>query len=413
MSEAVQQVLDQVWRAEAHRVVGGLTRVVRDLDAAEELAQEALLIALEAWPRVGVPKNPGAWLLTVARNRALNRLGRQRRLEVQHQQLANAMPTELSPDVLEAQLDDDVRDDVLRLLFAACHPVLSADARVALTLRLVAGLSVVEIARAYLVPEATLAQRLVRAKKTLSDAGVGFEVPSGDARAARLGSVLEVVYVLFNEGHTATEGGALLREELMREALRLGRLLTAVLPDVAEVHALLALMELQHSRSAARVDAQGDPVLLLEQDRARWDHEAIARGLTSLETAARLTDVYGVYRLQAELAAVHARARRPEDTDWARLEQLYAALYELNPSPVVALNHALALGQLQGPAALLTQLEGLAEALDGYHPFHAARGEALEALGRAHEARQAFERAAASTKNERQRARLLHRARLE
>jgi RNA polymerase sigma factor (sigma-70 family) len=405
--------IEAVWRIERARLLGGLARIVRDVDLAEELAQDALLAALEHWPAAGIPANPGAWLMTAARHRALDALRRRKTLDRHHETLTRTRDEPDSPeDLLHDALDDDLGDDVLRLMLAACHPVLSTEARVALTLRLLGGLTTEEIARALLVPEATVAQRVVRAKRTLSAARVPFEVPRGEALRARLGSVLEVIYLVFNEGYAATRGEHWTRPALCEDALRLGRILASRVPDDPEVHGLLALMELQASRLHARCDRAGDPVLLLDQDRARWDPLLIQRGLGALARSMALGRPLGPYALQAALAACHARARTAAETDWVRIVALYDALLALTRSPVVALNRAVAVSMAFGPAEALPEVEALAraEALSGYHLLPAVRGDLLARMGRDAEAREAFAEAAALTKNERERALLRARA---
>jgi RNA polymerase sigma factor (sigma-70 family) len=398
-----------VWKRESAVVVAVAARILGDLGLAEEVAQDALVAALEQWPRTGPPDWPGAWLVTTAKNRALNVVRHRKRADLKHEALRHEVPDD---DDLEAALDDDLRDDVLRLVFTACHPVLSREARVALTLRLVCGLTTPEIARAYLAPEPTVAQRIVRAKRTLADAGVPFEVPRGDALAERLASVLEVVYLVFNEGYGATAGPDLVRPALVDEALRLGRRLADLAPTEPEVLGLVALMELQASRLAAPVDERGEPVLLPNQDRSKWDRVAIHAGLAALARAETLATTRGPYLLQAALAACHARAATPEDTDWRRIADLYAELARVSPSPVVELNRAVAVSKADGPAAGLARLDALAgePLLARYAPYPAARAELLEQLGRADEARAEFERAASLTHNDRLRARLLARA---
>lgn len=405
-----------VWKNESARVVATLARIVRDLDVAEELAQDSLVAALEEWPRSGVPERPGAWLMTTAKNRALNAIRRGRMVDRKHDAIAHTEGDRLRVEDVEARLeagmDEDIRDDVLRLAFAACHPVLSREARVALTLRLLGGLSTSEIARAFLVSEPTIAQRIVRAKRTLGEAGVAFEVPRGAELGPRLSSVLEVVYLIFNEGHSATAGQDLMRPALVFDALRLGRLLCELAPAEPEVLALAALMELSAARSAARTDANGDPVLLMDQDRARWDAERIARGLALLEQAGRLGPKRDSYQLQAAIAACHARARTAEDTDWGQIASIYGDLHELVPSPIVALNRAVAVSRAEGPLAGLVLLDALAfePALERYHLLPSARADLLEKLGRHREAQAEFERAASLCDNDRQRARLAERA---
>jgi RNA polymerase sigma factor (sigma-70 family) len=408
------RAIDAVWRIESPRLIAGLTRIVRDVGVAEDLAQDALVAALERWPESGVPENPGAWLMTTAKNRAIDRLRRLRRIEEKHEELGREIEAEREAAVaeLDAAVDDDVGDDLLRLMFIACHPVLSTEARVALTLRLIGGLTTPEIARAYLVPEPTIAQRIVRAKRTLTDAGVAFEVPRGEDRRARLSSVLEVIYLVFNEGYSATAGDDWLRPALCEDALRLGRMLVGLIPDEPEVHGLVALMEIQASRSRARVGPAGEPVLLLDQDRARWDHILIRRGLNALDRAEKLGGATGPYALQAAIAACHARARTAEETDWPRIVTLYDVLAGVQPSPVVELNRAVAVGMASGPAAGLALVDGLASepALRSYHLLPSVRGDLLAKLGRGGEARAEFERAASLTKNERERKLLLDRA---
>jgi RNA polymerase sigma factor (sigma-70 family) len=410
MSPDPQRTIDAVWRAESPRLIGALTRLVRDVAIAEELAQDALVAALEQWPRDGVPQNPGAWLMSTAKHRALDVLRRGSLIAGKHEALAQELEAIGAP-ALEERLDDLVGDDLLRLIFIACHPVLPGDARVALTLRLLGGLTTPEIARAFVVPEATIAQRIVRAKRTLSEARVPFELPTGDELAERLGSVLGVVYLIFNEGYSASAGDDLLRPALCEEALRLGRLLARVDPGEPEVHGLLALMELQASRFAARTQPTGEPITLLEQDRARWDHAAIARGLAALARAEELGGALGPYALQAGIAACHARAATAAQTDWGRIAALYDVLGALAPQPIIELNRALAHAMVFGPQAGLDLIEPVAEALAEYHLLPSVRGELLEKLGRLGEARTEFEKAAALAGNARQKALLLERAR--
>jgi RNA polymerase sigma factor (sigma-70 family) len=386
--------------------------MVRDVGLAEELAQDALVIALERWPQSGIPDNPGAWLMAAARNRAIDRMRRDRRLAEKSEQVGEEIEAAASlPDPAEA-LDDEVGDDLLRLVFIACHPVLSMEARVALTLRLLGGLTTEEIARAFLAPEPTVAQRIVRAKRTLAEAKVPFEVPRGAELEARLSSVLEVVYLIFNEGYSATAGDDWTRPALCEDALRLGRILAGLAPREAEVHGLLALMEIQASRLRARIGPSGEPVLLADQDRALWDRLLIGRGLAALARAEQLGGGRGRYALQAAIAACHARARSAGETDWARIAALYQALGEVAPSPVVELNRAVAVAMAEGPAAALPLVEALAEepSLRGYHLLPATRGDLLAKLGRLEEARGEFERAASMTRNERERRLLLDRA---
>jgi RNA polymerase sigma factor (sigma-70 family) len=412
---ATRGAIEAVWRIESGRLLGGLVRMVRDVGLAEDLAQEALLAALERWPERGIPDNPGAWLMAAAKNRALDGLRRRQLLERKHAALgadASGVTPAPPPDP-EAALDEDVGDDLLRLVLVACHPVLSTEARAALTLRLLCGLTTEEIARAFLVPEPTVAQRIVRAKRTLAEARVPFEVPRGEALAARLPSVLEVLYLLFNEGYAATRGDTWMRRELCEEALRLGRVLAGLVPDAAEVHGLVALMELQASRLRARLGPDGEPVLLLAQDRTRWDALLIRRGLAALARAGALARPLGPYALQAAIAACHARARTAEETDWARIVALYDALVELTQSPVVELNRAVAVSMAFGPAEALPLVDALADepALRSYHLLPSVRGDLLVRLGRLPEARAELERAAALTHNARERDLLLARAR--
>jgi RNA polymerase sigma factor (sigma-70 family) len=400
------RAIEAVWRIEAAKLIAGLARVTRDVGLAEELAQDALEAALKQWPDEGVPRNPGAWLMQVAKHRGFDALRRQKLLARKHEEIGHEIVSDglATPD-LDAALDDEVGDDLLRLIFTACHPVLSTEARLALTLRLLGGLTTEEIARAFLVPEPTMAQRLVRAKKTLSDAKVPFEVPHGTELAQRLGSVLEVVYLIFNEGYAATAGYDWVRPELCEEAMRLGRILAARAPQEPEVHGLVALMELQASRLRARIGPKGEPILLLDQDRGRWDHLLIRRGLAALEQARRLASGPGPYALQAELAACHAWARTAQETDWGRIAMLYGELGALTPSPVIELNRAVAISMAQGPAAGLALVEALAAepALKRYHLLPSVRGDLLAKLGRHAEAAEAFEQAVALTKNARER----------
>ena len=409
----IQRRLDTVWRMESPRLIARLARMLGDLDSAEELAQDALVAALEHWPRQGVPDNPAAWLMTTAQRRAIDLL-RQRRLQAgKHEAMAHE-PDHQGSVVRdhEREVEDAIGDDLLRLLFVACHPVLPADARVALTLRLLCGLSTAEIARAFLLPEPTIAQRIVRAKRTLAERGIPFEVPRRRALPQRLRSVLEVVYLVFNEGYAASHGEDWMRPALCEEALRLGRVLAALLPASAPVLGLLALMELQASRMGARTDAQGAAVLLMEQDRSRWDWLQIGRGQALLEKALALGGGDDAYVLQAAIAACHARARRADRTDWAGIAQLYARLARVMPSPVVELNRAVAVARAQGPQAAWPLLEALQQdgRLDDYAPLQAVRGDLLEHLGRRDEARSAFERAAELSGNARERQALRARA---
>jgi RNA polymerase sigma-70 factor, ECF subfamily len=409
-----RRAIDAVWRIESPRLIAGLARIVRDLGLAEDLAQDALVAALEQWPASGVPRNPGAWLMGTAKHHAIDLLRRRERLDQRLQVLGHHSEVEqegAAPD-FDAALDDDIGDDLLRLVFTACHPVLSTEARVALTLRLLGGLTTEEIARAFLVSEPTVAQRIVRAKRTLTEARVPFEVPRGRELAARLSSVLEVVYLVFNEGYSATAGDDWMRPELCADALRLGRILAELVPTEPEVHGLVALMEIQASRSAARIGPSGEPVLLLEQDRSRWDHVLIRRGLAALARAEKLGGALGPYALQAAIAACHARARTPEETDWARIAALYDALGQLAPSPIVELNRGVALAMAFGPAVGLEVVDGLTSepSLQAYHLLPSVRGDLLAKLGRLDEAREEFERAASMTRNGRQRTLALERA---
>ena len=407
------RAIDAVWRIESARLIAGLARVVRDVGLAEELAQDALVAALERWPESGVPENPGAWLMATAKHRAIDLLRRNKLLERKHEEIGRELEARerVVPD-FDAALDDRIGDDLLRLVFTACHPVLSTEARVALTLRLLGGLTTEEIARAFLVPEPTVAQRIVRAKRTLSEARVPFEVPRGAELAARLSSVLEVVYLIFNEGYAATRGADWVRPALCEEALRLGRILAELAPKEPEVHGLVALMEIQASRLRARVGPAGEPVLLLDQNRARWDWLLIRRGLAALERAEKLGGALGPYALQAAIAACHARARNPEETDWERIAALYDALAQLAPSPIVELNRAVAVAMAFGPQAGLELVDALAEepSLKAYHLLPSVRGDLLAKLGRSEEARAEFERAASLTRNARERELLLERA---
>ncbi len=418
MHSATHLAIDAVWRIESARIVAGVAHMVRDIGLAEELAQDALVAALEHWPGQGVPRNPGAWLMATAKNRALDRLRRDKVLQAKLAQIGQDLESQealIVPDFVDA-LDearaDEIGDDLLRLMFTACHPVLSTDARVALTLKLLGGLTTHEIARAYLVPEPTVAQRIVRAKRSLSEARVPFELPRGDALGQRLASVLEVVYLIFNEGYTATGGAHWMRPALCDEALRLGRVLAQLAPGQSEVHGLVALMELQASRAAARVDATGRPVLLLEQDRAQWDQLLIRRGLAALERAQSLGGALGPYALQAAIAAHHARARSPGDTDWPGIAAIYDALAQVAPSPVVELNRAVAVGMAFGAAAGLEIVDALQgeKSLRNYQWLPSVRGHLLARLGRSDEARAQFERAASLAANARERELLLDRA---
>jgi len=414
MATDTHRAIEAVWKIEAPRLIGALTRVVRDVGLAEDLAQDALLVALERWPESGVPDNPAAWLMAAAKHKAIDRIRREKRLEQKHAEIERALEStrDGAYDRLDASLDDPVGDDVLRLMFIACHPVLPPEARAALTLRLLGGLSTTEIARAFLVPEATVAQRIVRAKRTLAEANVPFEVPRGAELEARLHSVLEVIYLVFNEGYAATAGEDWMRPALCEDGLRLGRILAELLPEEPEVHGLIALLEIQASRTPARVGPSGEPILLLDQDRSRWDPLLIRRGLAALERAEALGGADGPYALQAAIAACHARARVADETDWARIAALYGRLAERTPSPVIELNRAVAIGMAQGPAAGLTHLDAIAgeAALRAYHLLPSVRGDLLAKLGRRGEARAEFERAASMTRNDRERRLLLDRA---
>ncbi|CAM4238281.1 RNA polymerase sigma factor [Corallococcus exiguus] len=409
MSKA-QAAVHAVWRIESARLIAGLARMVRDVGQAEELAQDALVVALEKWPVSGVPENPGAWLMATAKRRAIDEMRRHKLLARKHEELGHGLEEAEVPD-LDAALDDDVGDDLLRLIFTSCHPVLSPEARVALTLRLLGGLTTDEIARAFLVPEPTVAQRIVRAKRTLAEKGVPFEVPHGDELAARLASVLEVVYLIFNEGYAATAGDGWMRPELCQDALRLGRILAELAPGEPEVHGLVALMEIQASRSRARVGPSGEPVLLLEQNRGQWDQLLIRRGLAALERSEKAGPA-GPYTVQASIAACHARARTPEATDWPRIAALYAVLARLTPSPVVELNRSVALSMAFGPAVGLELVDQLVAepSLKHYHLLPSVRGDLLQKLGRLKEARAEFERAASLTRNAKEQALLRARA---
>ena len=406
--------IEAVFRIEQAKLIAVLARMVRDVGIAEDLAQEALIVALERWPELGIPDNPGAWLMATAKRRAIDIFRRNKLLERKHEELSRELEVQQemnSPD-LDTAIDDDISDDLLRLIFTACHPVLSSEARAALTLRLLGGLTTEEIARAFLIPEATVAQRIVRAKRTLAEARIPFEVPRGAERAARLSSVLEVIYLIFNEGYAATAGDNWMRPQLCEEALRLGRILATLASDEPEVNGLVALMELQASRFGARVNPSGEPILLLDQNRARWDQLLIRRGLAALERAEELGKAPGPYTLQAAIAACHARALRPEDTDWARIAALYEALARLTPSPVIELNRAVAVGMAFGPEAGLDLVDRLTTdpLLKNYHLLPSVRGDLLKKLGRFEEARMEFERAALLTRNAREHKLLLDRA---
>ncbi len=407
------RTIDTVWRIEAPRLIAGIARMVRDVGVAEELAQDALVAALEHWPQSGVPDNPGAWLMATAKHRAIDRLRHRKLVQHKHEQLGHELEAnKMDASGLEDRLDDDIGDDLLRLVFTACHPMLSTEAQVALTLRLLGGLTTDEIARAFLVSEPTIAQRIVRAKRLLAKEQVPFEVPRKEQLAERLSSVLGVIYLIFNEGYTASTGDDWMRPSLCEEALRMGRVLVGLVPHEPEVHGLVALMEIQASRAAARVGPSGEPILLLEQNRARWDRLLIRRGLVALDRAEQLGGARGAYALQAAIAACHARALRAEDTDWVRIADLYATLASIAPSPVVELNRAVALGMAFGPAAGLALADTLVAEplLQHYHLLPAVRGDLLKKLERSDEARAEFERAAALTRNARERTLLLERA---
>ena len=414
MTTDAARAIDAVWRIESPRLIAGLTRIVRDVGLAEDLAHDALVAALEQWPAEGVPRNPGAWLMTAAKHRAIDQFRRRKLLERKHEQLGYEVDAgqDHEPVDLDAALDDDVGDDLLRLVFIACHPILSTEARVALTLRLLGGLTTDEIARAFLVSEPTIAQRIVRAKRTLSEKQVPFEVPRGPDRAARLASVLEVIYLIFNEGYAATAGDDWMRPALCEDALRLGRILAGLTPNEPEVHGLVALMEIQASRARARVGPTGEPILLLDQDRALWDRLLIGRGLAALDRATRLGASRGLYTLQAAIAACHATARTAAETDWRAIANLYQALATQHPSPVVDLNRAVAVAMADGPEAGLEIVEGLVShpVLQNYHFLPSVRGDLLSKLGRYDEARVEFERAASLTRNAAEQRLLLERA---
>jgi RNA polymerase sigma-70 factor (ECF subfamily) len=400
------RAIDAVWRIESPRLIAGLTRIVHDIGLAEDLAQDALVAALEQWPRSGVPDNPGAWLMATAKHRAIDHFRRNTRLDRKHEELGRDLSAkELTVPDLDSALDDDVGDDLLRLVFISCHPALSTEAQVALTLRLLGGLTTEEIARAFLVPEPTIAQRIVRAKRTLAEKRVPFEVPRGTELAARLSSVLGVLYLIFNEGYSATAGDDWMRPALCEDALRLGRILAGLAPREPEVHGLVALMEIQASRSKARAGPKGEPILLLDQNRAHWDHLLIRRGLAALEDAEKMGAAPGPYALQAKIAACHARARTPEETDWRRIVTLYDELFRVTPSPVVELNRAVAVAMAFGPAAGLELVDALSgePSLRNYHLLPSVRGDLLKKLNRFDEARAEFARAASLTQNARER----------
>lgn len=411
----IHHTIEAVWRIESARIIAGLARMVRDVGLAEELAQDALVAALEQWPESGIPDNPGAWLMAAAKHRAIDHFRRNKLLEGKHEELGRELEIRQEAAVadFDAAIDDNIGDDLLRLVFTACHPVLSSEARVALTLRLLGGLTTEEIARAFLAPEPTVAQRVVRAKRTLAEARVPFEVPRGPQLASRLSSVLEVIYLIFNEGYSATAGEDWIRPALCDDALRLGRILAELVPNEPEVHGLVALMEIQASRSAARVGRSGEPILLLDQNRGQWDQLLIRRGLAALERAERLGGTAGTYTMQAAIAACHARARTAAETDWKRIAELYDSLAQLVASPIVELNRAVAYAMAFGPEVGLELIDTVASepSLKSYHLLPSVRGDFLFKLGRSAEARAEFERAAAMTRNARERELLLDRAR--
>lgn len=408
------RTIEAVWRIESAKLIAGVARIMRDVGVAEDLAQDALVAAFEQWPKSGVPDNPGAWLMATAKHRAIDQLRRNTRVERKHEQLGHELEAqrEMTVPDLDAAIDDHVGDDLLRLIFVSCHPVLSTEAQVALTLRLLGGLTTDEIARAFLVSESTVAQRIVRAKRNLADARVPFEVPRGEEFSARLSSVLQVIYLVFNEGYAATAGDDWMRPELCQDALRLGRILAELVPKEPEVHGLVALMEIQASRSRARIGPSGEPVLLMDQDRGRWDHILVRRGLAALARAEDLGGALGPYTLQASIAACHARARTGEETDWRRIAALYDTLARISPSPIVDLNRAVAIGMAFGPAVGLELVDTLTTepSLKSYHLLPSVRGDLLAKLGRPGDARDEFERAASLTRNARERDLLLTRA---
>lgn len=413
-AQDIHRSIDAIWRIESARFIAALTRIVRDVSLAEDLAQDALVAALERWPHTGIPDNPGAWLMATAKNKAIDNIRRNKLLDTKHEQLGYELEgtRQLTPEDINAALDDTVGDDLLRLIFISCHPILSAESRVALTLRLLGGLTTDEIARAFLLSEATVAQRIVRAKRTLSEAKIPFEVPRGEEFNDRLASVLQVIYLVFNEGYSATAGDDWTRPALCEDALRLGRILAELTPAEPEVHGLVALMEIQASRLHARVTATGEPILLLDQDRSRWDQLHISRGLAALDQAERLTSFPGPYVLQAAIAACHARAVTAEDTDWDRIATLYERLAQTTPSPIIELNRAVAVSMASGPAAGLELVEPLVShpSLSNYHLLPSVRGDLLFKLGRLEEARAEFERAASLARNARERTLLINRA---
>jgi len=409
----IHNAIQAVWRIESARIVAGIARIVHDIGLAEDLAQDALVAALEQWPTSGMPQNPGAWLMAAAKHRAIDRLRRESLMERKHEEIGReASAKEMVVPDLDSGIDDNIGDDVLRLVFTACHPVLSSEARIALTLRMLGGLTTEEIARAFLAPEPTIAQRIVRAKRTLAEARVPFEIPRGAELSARLSSVLEVIYLIFNEGYSATAGDDWMRPALCEDALRLGRILAHLVSQESEVHGLVALMEFQASRSRARMGPSGEPILLLEQNRTLWDQLLIHRGSAAIQRAEQLGGVPGPYEVQAAIAGCHARARTPEETDWVRIVALYDALVQLTPSPIVELNRAVAVMMAFGPAAALELVDALATepSLKNYHLLPSVRGDLLKKLGRVDEAQAEFERAASLTRNSRERQLLLERA---
>jgi RNA polymerase sigma-70 factor (ECF subfamily) len=411
---AINRAIDAVWKIESPKLIAGLTRIVRDVGLAEDLAQDALVAALEQWPASGIPQNPAAWLMTIGKHRAIDHFRRNSLLDRKHQELGREVEIrEMTPPDFDSALDDNMGDDLLKLIFISCHPVLSIEAQLALTLRLLGGLTTDEIARAFLVPESTIGQRIVRAKRTLAEQQVPFEIPRGAELTTRISAVLNVIYLIFNEGYAATAGEDWMRPALCEEALRLGRILAELAPQNSEVHGLVALMEIQASRARARISPTGEPILLFDQNRAQWDQLLIHRGLAALERAGHLDGAPGQYALQAAIAACHARARTPVETDWPRIVELYGVLAQLTPSPIVELNRAVAVSMAHGPQAGLDLVDDLATepALNGYHLLPTVRGDLLAKLGRAAEAKVEFERAASQTRNTRERELLLERAR--